>query len=43
MPLYFILEFKKISVNSVLKELEKRKKISGIQEKKNRKKNVRSK
>ena len=36
-----LLEFKKISVNSVLKELEKRKKISGIKEKNNRKYNVR--
>ena len=36
-----LLEFKKISVNSVLRELEKRKKISGIKEKNNRKYNVR--
>ena len=35
-----LLEFKKISVNSVLRELEKRKKISGIKEKNNRKYNV---
>ena len=38
-----LLEFKKISISSVMKELKKRQKISGIQEKKNRKKNVRSK
>jgi len=36
-----LLEFKKISMTSVMKELKKRQKISGIQEKKNRKKNVR--
>jgi phosphoribosyl-ATP pyrophosphohydrolase len=36
-----LLEFKKISVNSVLRELEKSKKISGIKEKNNRKYNVR--
>ena len=36
-----LLEFKKISVTSVMKELKRRQKISGIQEKKNRKKNVR--
>ena len=38
-----LLEFKKISIHLVMKELKKRQKISGIQEKKNRKKNVRSK
>jgi len=38
-----LLEFKKISITSVMKELKKRQKISGIQEKRNRKKNVRSK
>jgi len=36
-----LLEFKKISMISVMKELKRRQKISGIQEKKNRKKNVR--
>lgn len=36
-----LLEFKKISIMSVLKELQKRKKTSGIEEKKNRNKNVR--
>jgi len=36
-----LLEFKKISMSSVMKELKRRQKISGIQEKKNRKKNVR--
>ena len=36
-----LLEFKKISMTSVMKELKRRQKISGIQEKKNRKKNVR--
>ena len=36
-----LLEFKKVSISSVLKELKKRRKISGIQEKNNRKKNVR--
>jgi phosphoribosyl-ATP pyrophosphohydrolase len=35
-----LLEFKKISMASVMKELKRRQKISGIQ-KKNRKKNVR--
>jgi len=38
-----LLEFKKTSMTSVMKELKRREKISGIQEKKNRKKNVRSK
>ena len=38
-----LIEFKKISITSVMNELKKRQKISGIQEKKNRKKNVRSK
>ena len=38
-----LIEFKKISITSIMKELKKRQKISGIQEKKNRKKNVRSK
>ena len=36
-----LLEFRKISMASVMKELERRQKISGIKEKKNRKKNVR--
>ena len=36
-----LLEFKKISMTSVMRELKRRQKISGIQEKKNRKKNVR--
>jgi phosphoribosyl-ATP pyrophosphohydrolase len=36
-----LLEFKKISMTSVMKELKRRQKISGIQEKKNRNKNVR--
>jgi len=36
-----LLEFKKISITSIMKELKKRQKISGLQEKKNRKKNVR--
>jgi phosphoribosyl-ATP pyrophosphohydrolase len=36
-----LLEFKKISTTSIMKELKRREKISGIQEKKNRKKNVR--
>ena len=36
-----LLEFKKISFSSILDELKKRRKISGIQEKNNRKKNVR--
>ena len=36
-----LLEFKKISITSVMKELKKRQRVSGIQEKKSRKKNVR--
>jgi phosphoribosyl-ATP pyrophosphohydrolase len=36
-----LLEFKKISIASIMKELKRRQKISGIQEKKNRKRNVR--
>ena len=36
-----LLEFKKISIGSVMRELKRRQKISGIQERKNRKKNVR--
>ena len=36
-----LLEFKKISLNSVMNELKRRQRVSGIQEKKNRKKNVR--
>ena len=36
-----LLEFKKISMTSIMKELKRRRKISGIQEKRNRKKNVR--
>jgi phosphoribosyl-ATP pyrophosphohydrolase len=35
-----LLEFKKVPISSVMKELKRRQKISGIQEKKNRKKNV---
>ena len=36
-----LLEFKKISITSIMKELKRRQKISGIKEKKSRKKNVR--
>jgi phosphoribosyl-ATP pyrophosphohydrolase len=36
-----LLELKNISLNSVMNELKRRQRISGIQEKKNRKKNVR--
>ena len=36
-----LLEFKKISMNSVMKELKRRQKISKIKKKKNKKKNVR--
>ena len=36
-----LIEFKKISTTSIMKELKRRQRISGIQEKKNRKKNVR--
>ena len=36
-----LLEFKKISIALIMKELKRRQKISGIQEKKNRQKNVR--
>jgi phosphoribosyl-ATP pyrophosphohydrolase len=36
-----LLEFKKISIPVIMKELKRRQKISGIQEKNNRKKNVR--
>jgi len=36
-----LLEFKKIPITSIMKELKRRQIISGIQEKKNRKKNVR--
>jgi phosphoribosyl-ATP pyrophosphohydrolase len=38
-----LLELKKISIASIMKELKRRQRISGIQEKKNRKKNVRQK
>ena len=38
---FVLLELKKVSVNSIMKELKRRQKISGIQEKKSRKKNVR--
>jgi len=38
-----LLEFKKVSISSIMKELKRRQRISGIQEKKNRKKNVRQK
>ena len=36
-----LLEFKKVSITSIMKELKRRQRVSGIQEKKNRKKNVR--
>jgi phosphoribosyl-ATP pyrophosphohydrolase len=36
-----LLEFKKISITSIMTELKRRQKISGIEEKKSRKKNVR--
>jgi len=36
-----LLEFKKISINSIIKELKRRQKISAIQEKNRRNKNVR--
>ena len=36
-----LLEFKKISITSIMKELKRRQRISGIQKKKNKKKNVR--
>jgi phosphoribosyl-ATP pyrophosphohydrolase len=36
-----LLELKKISIASIMNELKRRQKISGIQEKKNRQKNVR--
>jgi phosphoribosyl-ATP pyrophosphohydrolase len=36
-----LLEFKKIPITSIMKELKRRQRISGIQEKKNRIKNVR--
>ena len=36
-----LLEIKKISIALIMKELKRRQKISGIQEKKSRKKNVR--
>jgi len=36
-----LLELKKISIRSVMEELKRRQKISGLQEKKNRNKNVR--
>ena len=36
-----LLEFKKISIALIMKELKRRQKISGIQEKQSRKKNVR--
>ena len=36
-----LLEFKQTSMTSVMNELKRRQKISGIQEKKNRNKNVR--
>jgi phosphoribosyl-ATP pyrophosphohydrolase len=41
--LFVLLEVKKISLKSVIHELKKRQKISGIQEKKRRKLNVRQK
>jgi len=39
--LLVLLEFKKISITTVIKELRKRRKISGIKEKNNRNINVR--
>jgi phosphoribosyl-ATP pyrophosphohydrolase len=36
-----LLEFKKIPITLIMKELKRRQSFSGIQEKKNRKKNVR--
>jgi phosphoribosyl-ATP pyrophosphohydrolase len=36
-----LLEFKKVPISLVMRELKRRQKISGIQEKKNRRKNVR--
>jgi phosphoribosyl-ATP pyrophosphohydrolase len=36
-----LLEFRKISITSIMKELKRRQKISGIQEKNRRKQNVR--
>lgn len=39
--LLVLIEFKKINFNEILKELQKREKLSGIEEKKNRQKNVR--
>jgi len=36
-----LLEFKKVPISLIMRELKRRQKISGIQEKKNRKKNVR--
>jgi phosphoribosyl-ATP pyrophosphohydrolase len=41
--LLVLLELKKIKMFDIVLEIRKRKKISGIEEKKNRKKNVRSK
>ena len=38
-----LLEFKKIPITSIMKELKRRQRISGVEEKKNRKKNVRQK
>ena len=38
-----LLEFKKVPISLVMKELKRRQKISGIQEKNDRKKNVRQK
>jgi phosphoribosyl-ATP pyrophosphohydrolase len=39
--LLVLLESKKVSISSIMNELKRRQKISGIQEKNNRKKNVR--
>ena len=39
--LLILLEMRKINIKKVLEELKKRRRISGIQEKMNRKKNVR--
>ena len=38
--LLILLEMKKINIKKVFEELKKRRRISGIQEKENRKKNV---
>ena len=40
---FVLLQLKKIPINLIMKELKNRQNLSGIQEKKNRKKNVRQK